>query len=399
MILFLLSVLLNIISGVQATSYSYDVLDVPVYHTPFDFPTHFYRVYPRRTSFEVAMVGNWGSLNDWYSQLYRRDNWISMRYAPVTFCPIGNQSFWFEGYTWVIDSGPFYTGLSIGKSSLHPNQSRDLSSSGQDPQYGMSALVANEEAVDGEASSTIHTGSFCVPISPTTSIQFWQSCISDEDECERRGSFLMVYTLKDDGTTLSLFRPQTIYSDYTTGHYEYGIFATMVVNQVIYLYAADYSSYSYSRDVLLARAPLATYSQKSTWTYWNNLKQRWSVIEPIADQRRDKTHAIYSLPEGDSFVGPSSVFYSEYHRAYLMIFLSSASGESSYIIEYAPTPVGPWSTNKQVLYNDPNYKAGLVTPTIFSTPLINAPSGKQLLLIGSDLKYGFGAVIQKLIFA
>ncbi|KAK9461922.1 uncharacterized protein V1516DRAFT_673321 [Lipomyces oligophaga] len=412
--IFILLLLVVQLAHAQGTSDAwYDLIDIPVYYTPFEFPSHHYRVYPHHTSFKVDKVGTWGKLNDYSSYVNRQDNWISKRNPVVTFCPIGNQSFWFEGFSWVPLAGPFRTTLSIGKSSLHPNQvydrvlrpgytidqSRELSQQGIDPFYGEAALLSEEELPeqgDGDLYSdptdNLQPRTFCVPIDDQTAIQFWYSY--------RRGSFIMVYTVKDNGTTLRLFRHDDLISDVSLHEYTYGLFGAMRVNQVIYLYAVDDSTYGQSRDVLLARALVDSYQDKSTWTYWNNQKQTWTAIEPKATVRRDQTYAIYSLPDGDSFAGPSSIFYSDYHHAYLMVFVSSVSGTSTYIVEYAPTPVGPWSTNKHILYKDANYTAGLVTPAIFSTPFIDAPSGKQLMLTPSGLKNvdGFSTFVQKLIF-
>ncbi|KAK9461921.1 uncharacterized protein V1516DRAFT_663629 [Lipomyces oligophaga] len=408
--------------SIALTTYWYDLIDIPVHETPFSFPSHNYRVYPRHTSFRVDVVGTWGRLNDYNSFLNRQDNWINIRTPLVTFCPIGNQSFWFEGYSWTPLAGDFSTTLSIGKSSLHPNQvvdrvlrpnytiaqSRNLDDQGIDPYYGISAIESNEE-YQGDPYSEDWTEypsprwqprTFCVPIDDSSAVQFWQSCSSVDSICHRRGSFMIIYTVKDNGTTLRLFRQGDLISDVSKNEYEYGLFGAFKVHQVVYLYAVDHSSYGQSRDVLLARAPVDSYQDKSTWTYWNNQKQTWTAIEPKATVRRDQTYAIYSLPDGDSFAGPSSIFYSDYHHAYLMVFVSSVSGTSTYIVEYAPTPVGPWTTNKHILYKDANYTAGLVTPAIFSTPLIDAPSGKQLMLtpsgLGSDQTNTY---VQKLIFA
>ncbi|KAK9462064.1 uncharacterized protein V1516DRAFT_663771 [Lipomyces oligophaga] len=395
----LLSGLAALAKVASADSQTNDFEDLPVYDTPFDNITHHYIVGPYRTSFKVKTVGTWGELK---GNLYAGSENITERRPPVTFCPIGNHSFWFYGYNDNYNEDVKISGLAIGTSSLHPQHAVDIPVPlGNDGFYDVVPTSSEDLSVQATFANLIIPRSLCVAINSTTSVQFWDAYVDSGS----RGSVMTVYTIEDDAATLHVTRPQDVYGDAYNNEYEFGLFASLVVNKVIYLYALDVSSYGNSRQLLVARSHIDTFTDKSTWTYWTGSK--WTAVEPTATAAASSESVIYELPDDQQFymgttpfASGGSIFYSDYHHAYLMIFVSSAD-TSSYIIEYAPTPIGPWTTNRKVLYTDNTYAihSSLATPAFFSSPLINAASGKQLMLTPSNTDDQYGCYVQKLIFS
>ncbi|KAK9462065.1 uncharacterized protein V1516DRAFT_685092 [Lipomyces oligophaga] len=380
----------------QALGYTNIFNDLPVYDTPLTKVDHHYIVGPIRTSFEVDTVGTWGE----FKHTHGGESIASYR-PPVAFCPIGNHSFYFYGYSeGTNDSYYAGTGFAVAVSSLHPQQTVDIHMR-EDLPWGLMPKSTEDDSVGYLYAYLFVPRSPCVSINDTTSVQFWDAFT----DTVTHGSLMTVYTLEDEGKTLRVDRPQHLYADMDENEYEYGLFASMVVHEVIYLYALDVSNYGNSRQILVARSHIDTVTDKSTWTYWTGSK--WTAVEPKATAAAPSASVIYELPDDQTFYmsfsiyNPgASIFYSEYHHAYLMIFVSSAD-TSSYIIEYAPTPIGPWTTNRKVLYTDNTYDvtSSIVSPAFFSSPLINATPGKELLLTPISTDGNLVPNIQKLIFS
>ncbi|KAK9461935.1 uncharacterized protein V1516DRAFT_663643 [Lipomyces oligophaga] len=407
--------------------------NLPVYNTPFTYADPSYEVSPKKTDFTVSKVATWGSLTDWKSKHNSSAFHITEYGTPVSFCPIGNHSFWVTGDV-EVDNTPatmqlfwYYPSyLSVGMSPLHTTNV--VSAMDQWLPYNGSD-VSFVAWTDAQFSS--YTNPFeqpltaCVPINSTTSIQVWNSYLNLNTEALglpsfSQGSYLVKYTLSDDGKTLTTDRPQKFVNELDTtfteagdngvdltitGQYLWGKFAAMKVEDYIYLYALDVSVYSNSTDLMVARAPVDDVMDSSSWSYYSASTDTWLTTAPTATESRKDTLAIYSLPSDIKFAAGTennaggSVFYSEYHDAYLMIFVAS-DDTTKYIIEYAPSPVGPWSTDRHVLYTDAYHDitSSIFSVYAFSTPLIGTAQGKELLISTKSKNSVANAIVQKLIF-
>ncbi|KAK9382363.1 uncharacterized protein V2V93DRAFT_322264 [Kockiozyma suomiensis] len=370
------------------------------YSTPHYFPTTRYRVTPQYTDFTVSSVTYWGKVNDFHAQSSDNSSWVNSRRAPLTFCAIGDNSFWFTGLQ-QSDDLTVPTSMAISQSSTHPSYVSDYSA------FDPSSLIyfipqsPEEAAIEANTAKLSMPRTNCAMISATRAVQFWDSWV----DFASRGSFLVQYDLKVSNNSLTVTRFKDLYGSVAENQYSYGLFASMKVNSVVYMYALDTSEYGNSQDIFVASAPAEKVVVKSTWRYWHNSTQSWSTEEPLA-VKSHKLDAIYSLSGSDTFaMGESlfsaggSIFYSEYHSAYIMVYVST--DKTKYIIEYAPTPVGPWSTLKKVLYTDSknSLAAALVTPAMFSTPAAAGKSGKSLLMTPASSNSEYDGLTYKLNFA
>ncbi|KAK9459362.1 uncharacterized protein V1516DRAFT_512189 [Lipomyces oligophaga] len=394
--------------------------NLPVYDTPITYTDPSYEVSPQKLDFTVSKVATWGSLTDWKSKHNSSVAHItSYEYNAVTFCPIGNHSFWVSGLTAVDKEEPdfgIYDGfpsyVSVGMSPLHvTNVVSDLDAWWTNTSDGLEAFMSFASGDFSSVTTPIDEPlTVCVPINSTTSIHVWNYYMEfyEIDVPQSVGSFLVSYTLSDDGKTLTTYRPKKRYTQAAGfgNDYLWGKWASIKVEDYIYLYVVDVSSEGNSQDLLVARAPVEDVMDISSWTYYSANNATWLTTAPELGESRKDTLAIYSLPDdiqfatsGESHTAGGSIFYSEYHDAYLMVFVAS-DDTTKYIIEYAPTPVGPWSTDRHVLYTDAYHEItkSIFSVYAFSTPLIGEPAGKQLLISTKSKTNSSYAIMQKLIF-
>ncbi|KAK9321545.1 hypothetical protein V1517DRAFT_326175 [Lipomyces orientalis] len=229
-------------------------------------------------------------------------------------------------------------------------------------------------------------------INETSAIQFWDISACS-GSCEKNaGTTLIIYTFDSDTNTLTVSRPARVYQRFLK-NYPYGSFAALTVQGTTYLYSWDPYSTSdenydgWQRDIHVASAPASSVEDKTTWRYYNNGTGTWSSTEPLPTPRR-LSAAILSLddpPLGnklDYFLS-GSIFYSAYHDAYLLVYVSTQY--LYFRVRYAPTPVGPWSQEGIIIW-DPSSGFGGLDPTfglaspVFSQTDDGSLGGKSLLL-------------------
>ncbi|KAK7204029.1 hypothetical protein BZA70DRAFT_290580 [Myxozyma melibiosi] len=364
------------------------------------YPSPRYHVYPRRTDFSVASFVNWGQITDYNSKANDGDDYFSLETGPFAYCAIGNYSFWLSQYGRGSLAGAGAHFL-MAMNGSHPSWAKihpDLDDIDEDYNTMIPYTDDENDAMNEPYYFTFFAPrSSCVMTSATTAVQVWEILHEKRDDLAI-GSMLVNYTINPDEGTFASTRPQDVYSSYYVDddddadyQYGYGLLSTMKVNGVIYMYAVDRSSYGNYQDVLLASAPASTVLDKSTWSYWQNSTQSWNTTEPLATKRR-QDDAVYTASSsiGYQIDGGSmgSIFYSEYHHAYIFTY-STSDDPSTLIIEYAPTPAGPWSQNEQVLVNstDVDFNYAIVTPYFYNSPAHEGHVGKELLISVSPASY------------
>ncbi|KAK9447219.1 uncharacterized protein V1518DRAFT_421670 [Limtongia smithiae] len=373
------------------SDYQSYTFSIPTYSTPHYYPDPAYSVTPKRTDFSVETVHSWGNLTDWEDNLSASASSFPERRRPATYCSIGSRSFWIMGLGFTKDeASASETTLAMGRTTAHPSWTKDVLLYDE---YGdLDAVVPYtlEENSITPSNGMIHIPrTHCAQLDGGASkaVQFWDSWSNDAS----RGSFIMTYEIDETNGTITVVRPQDLYSTRDDDEYTYGLFAAMTVQDVVYMYALD-SNYG-SHDVHVAAAPVSTVTDKSTWTYYLASNETWTSTEPLSTERR-KADAVYSLPDTLSFVmdasmfnAGGSIFYSPYHDAYLMVFVTTEK-ENYFIVEYAATPVGPWSTKRKTLwYNwSTDSTAALATPSFLEVS-DDGTGGKSLILTPARSTY------------
>ncbi|KAK9327113.1 hypothetical protein V1520DRAFT_284033 [Lipomyces starkeyi] len=388
--LLLAVVLISALNISAATTAASTAFPVPSIITPhFDTDPSYEVLPPAKTGFVVAYVDDWGHLMDWS----RSPRISTERQGIATFCSIQNRGFWFFGNTSTQDTVSQYTrffssSISLAKDFGHPGWIVD--DYAEWPSIPRSPEETEFEDIYGMTFAAIpHT--HCAVIAPSKAIQFWDMRL---DICggQTDGTSLVIYEFFPAFNVLKVTRPTMI--SLTPHEYRYGSFATVVVKGVVYLYALEISGSGAYQDVHVASAPSATIEDKSTWRYWDQGAGTWSPVEPLPTSRRQSA-AVISLPPGIYFNDGGSVFYSEYHNSYLLFFLTQ-----DYVnlrVKYSPTPLGPWSTNDQIVYTFPlQISTALVTPVPFQSG--TAIAG-QTLLVTWIAANTFVTSVKKLTFA
>ncbi|KAK7203619.1 hypothetical protein BZA70DRAFT_282942 [Myxozyma melibiosi] len=368
------------------------------------------------TDFTLEGSADYGSLA--YSQEAHNS---STFYAPITYCPFGKRSFWLTGDLLLKDSEVEKTETLLGTTydyetseTLYRTYFSPAHDGGNDVEHDLYDEPASENSTEvggfwrlstetplstvwglipkSDAEDTTGTAvarSQCATISDTKAVHWYESIVNGS-----RGSYMVEYevTVDDEtgGTSLNVTRSLDLYSSAAENQLYYGVFSSMRVNHVVYMYAVDNSNY---QNVYVASAPAQYVGDKSRWLYWYKSSQKWLKTEPTTDGI-DAADAVFSLsgsetfvmsnePEDESVAYPTgaSIFYSQYHWSYLFVYVSTAD-PTALIIEYGSTPVGPFSSNKKVLYSsaDYNMEYASVSPFRFSTSETEGKTGKELLL-------------------
>ncbi|KAK9320026.1 hypothetical protein V1517DRAFT_18454 [Lipomyces orientalis] len=368
---------------------------VPSILTPHFEVSPPYHVTPRNVDFTVASVSNWGTLHDYSID----SSYIIRRQGPLTLSFIQNRTFWFAGPTSIFDTvkrtgKSSSTSVAMALNLAHPSWIREVSTTPVSSWPVVPLTPAEKEIrrvyrYDFRFSTQAHSSL----INDTSAIQFWDVTAYNNDGCEETaGSTLIIYTFDKTKNTLIVTRPAPVYQTLSPLRYPYGSFATLAVGGTTYLYAWDPFSTGdefndgWRKDIHVASAPSSSIADKSTWKYYDGHAGTWSATEPLPTARR-QSQAIFTLsdpPFEDLFayflVG--SIFYSEYHNAYLLIYSSTV--DYRYVrVRYSSTPVGPWSSPSKIIFDSANYEGvairnSLATATFFQTN--GNLGGKSILL-------------------
>ncbi|KAK7206664.1 hypothetical protein BZA70DRAFT_266087 [Myxozyma melibiosi] len=348
------------------------------------------------TDFTIENVTDYGSFNFLGSAASE-----STIYAPVTYCPFGERAFWFTGDV-LLQAGPllpyidpvrnYFSPAHSGSDSVNTLYDRPMFGT----VYNAFRYIEGEETdwrmvpIESELlRDTAVARSPCATFSDTKAVQFYESISTDGSY----GSFMVEYEVSVDesgATTLNVTRSDEVTSKSADNQLYWGVFATMRINHVVYMYALDTNNY---QDVYLASVPAQQVDDKSAWQYWLQSSKSWTTTEPTtADDI--SADAVFSLTGSDRFAMANdditqtlayhtgaSIFYSQYHWSYLFVYVS-ADDSSTLIIEYGPTPAGPFTSDKKVLYSNADYDMSYasVSPFMFSTSEIEGETGKELLL-------------------
>ncbi|KAK7206663.1 hypothetical protein BZA70DRAFT_288132 [Myxozyma melibiosi] len=354
------------------------------------------------TDFTIESVTDYGILN------FANDTETkSTVYAPITYCPFGKRALWFTGDVILSNNHTVLLGIPINSMDVIRNYfspaqsgSDDVNTLHDEPMivdsfYGLQyeegdttdwRMVPQDYETSHE---TAVARSQCATFSDTKAVQFYESLSTDGSS----ESFMVEYEVSVDesgATTLNVTRSREVVSKPEDNQLYWGVFATMRINHVVYMYALDTNNY---QDVYLASVPAQQVDDKSAWQYWLQSSKSWTTTEPTtADDI--SADAVFSLTGSDRFAMANdditqtlayhtgaSIFYSQYHWSYLFVYVS-ADDPSTLIIEYGPTPAGPFTSDKKVLYSSADYDMSYasVSPFMFSTSETEGKTGKELLL-------------------
>ncbi|KAK9354811.1 hypothetical protein V1523DRAFT_424714 [Lipomyces doorenjongii] len=149
------------------------------------------------------------------------------------------------------------------------------------------------------------------------------------------GNTTVTLEFDPDTEMLTVTRDQQVTFPPTT--YAYGSFASIVGNGVAFLYGLD-TTYSNKMDVHVARVSFNHISDYKKYQYYDASTKSWSFTQPLPTARRPSAAVTSNwMP-----YSTGSMFYSEYHNAYLLVYYFSNWADSTFGVSYAPSPVGPW---------------------------------------------------------
>ncbi|KAK9478566.1 hypothetical protein V1514DRAFT_330436 [Lipomyces japonicus] len=344
----------------DSTSTSYPV---PSYLTPFIPTTPKYNQGNFKNSYKVKQVLDYGRLTDW------NNPWEVYRDGGGS-CSFGNRTFWLFCDTLAYTKAGKFAGgasnsLAVARDFSHAGWLKDATI-GNGVGY-FPAIPFTSEEIGYMHSVTqryaLWTYTNCIPMSETTAAHFFLVFKFDTAYSSvEYGNTLALYSLDEDTNEITVSRPSQYWFPNST--YAYGSFANVVVNGVAYMYALDVQ-YSGKYDVHLASVPVGRVGQKEHYRYYDAGNKTWSYEQPVPTERRQSAAAI----QGTEPFSSGTVYYSEYHNAYLLIFFNNWV-DSTFRIISAPTPVGPWNITNSVLFrsepgpNGYNY-GGLATPVYY----------------------------------
>ncbi|KAK9365076.1 hypothetical protein V1509DRAFT_424252 [Lipomyces kononenkoae] len=380
-------------SSKTAASVSYEL---PSFLTPVrPAPNPSYYVYPTNTNFEVESIQELGKQND-------PDNPLAVYRDGGGSCSIGNRTVWFFCDTLGYDENDFKAmadnSLAVARSFNEPTFLADATSNSR-VSYGWGPAVpyTSEEYPWQDFPSkryAMWTYTNCLQVSENQAVQFFTlNKFSSRLDYYGLGNTMVTMDFNPKTQMLTLTRDQQVTFPTTT--YAYGSFASIVVNGVAFLYGLD-TTYSSNKDVHVARVPVSHISDLSKYLYYDAWTKKWTSKRPKPTAR----HQSAAVMSNSMPYSSGSMFYSEYHNAYLLVYFSNWA-DSTFRVSYAPSPVGPWTTDNKIIHKIPlgpggfDY-GGVAHPQYYQN---DGPSGKALLLHysyqGSSQKYTKAA---KLVF-
>ncbi|KAK9350714.1 hypothetical protein V1523DRAFT_418966 [Lipomyces doorenjongii] len=402
---FLVLVQLTVAAFASATSTTFSVPNILTPHSEFSPP---FMVTPRNLGFSVASVSNWGYLHDY--SINSSYTLTSGFQGFPTLCSIQNRTFWFAGPVQIQDAqnrtlASTSSSVAMALTFSHPSWIRELSPR-PDSSWPVIPITPAEQLVSITYNQTYQfdATAHCSLINDTSAVQFWDawSYNSGKYNCFHiGGSFLVIYTLDPATNKLTISRPAPVYQKESI-QYPYGSFSTLTVQGMTYLYAwdvyvppsddmgGDSGTGGNHRDIHVAVAPTSTIADKSTWKYYDNSTGTFSSTEPLPTTRRSSAAIIildeFSTEFENTFLS-ASIFYSEYHDAYLLVY--APIYPPGIYVRFAPTPLGPWSSPGTKIMDPTQFgysvvRYALASPIFFQT---DGNGGQSLLLtLSGDYK-------------
>ncbi|KAJ8103602.1 hypothetical protein POJ06DRAFT_217096 [Lipomyces tetrasporus] len=334
---------------------------------------------PEAKPITISRVWDWLRMSDWASEydIYRDGGGA---------CSLYNRTFWVFCDTSAYSKT---TGELVGFSSnsmtlaMNFSHPKDLKDFTMTPSTGWKPAIpfTDEEAscsTDPSQRYALWTYTNCVQLTQTRAMHFFKVekfSSSDGQSATEYGNTMAIYTMDPDTNVITIERPEQYWFKNTT--YGYGTFANVVVNNVAYLYGLD-TTYSDNFDVHLATVPVGNETNRDYYRYYDAATGEFSSVMPVPTTRRQANAVI----QGDEPFSSGTVFWSEYHNAFLLVFFNNYV-DSTFRVLSAPSPVGPWNSSSTVLYRSTpgpggyNY-GGMAVPIYYQEPRMVA--GQNLLL-------------------
>ncbi|KAK9235385.1 hypothetical protein V1525DRAFT_410158 [Lipomyces kononenkoae] len=351
---------------------------LPEYINPVQAaPSPTYWLWPaNNTDFEVESVEDFGMMED-------PENPLTIYRDGGGSCNLANRTIWFFCDTLGYDNNTFTAmtdnSLSVAQTFDDPSLLADATSNSL-YSYGWQPAIpytVDEYPVRNSPSQrfTLWTYTNCIEISDTQAAHFFLLTKSNSIYSSTSwGNTMAILDLDTSTNMLTVTRNQQVMFPNTT--YSYGSFASLVIDGVAFLYALDYT-YSGNQDVHVARVATWEMTDITKYQYYDASTKTWNYTQPQPTARRQSAAVISNwIP-----YSTGSMFYSEYHNAYLLIYFNGWA-DSTFRVSYAPSPVGPWTTNDQTLYTLPDGQRGYDYGGGAHVEYYqdDGPSGKSILL-------------------
>ncbi|KAK9380055.1 uncharacterized protein V2V93DRAFT_336589 [Kockiozyma suomiensis] len=307
-----------------------------------------------------------------YGRMYDPDNTYSIYRDGGGSCTLNNRTFFvFDDTTAYRPDGSFggFTSNSIAmvRDFDNPTELRDFSVSNTISDFEPIPRTAEETLTSKTLSKryVLWTYTNCVQLGESAAAYFFalrkHSSSSSSYVLGNTAAKMQIDTSKNN---LNVQRDTQL--AFPAASYPYGSFANVVVNGVAYLYGLD-STYSNSYDVHVASVPVSKFWDTTKYQYWDASTSTWSYTVPVPTVRRQSSAAI----QGTEPFSSGTIFYSEYHNQYLLIFFNSWV-DSTFRVLTSPTPLGPWNVTNSVVWKTTpgrsyNY-GGVAHPVYGSTP-------------------------------
>ncbi|KAK9448436.1 uncharacterized protein V1518DRAFT_317844 [Limtongia smithiae] len=363
-------------SSTTTTSAYSSVFAIPTILTPYDRTSPKLSYSPVEGSFSVASVTDWGKLKDYSSTwtIYRDGGGM---------CTLNNRTIWIFNDANAYTSSGVFAGAATNSMSLANTFSNaslltDFTigpSVGYFPATPWWGTTESQYATSPSHRYALWTYTNCVQISATSAVHFFGlNKFSTTTSSTYYGNTMAIFGINESTGKINVTRPSEVFFPNTT--YPYGSFANVVVNGYAYLFGVD-KTYSSSLDVHLAQVYTGYITDITKYRYWNAGTKLYETTQPTPTARRQSAAIIQS---GIAF-STGSMFYSEYHNAYLLIFFSNYV-DNTFRLMSSPSPLGTWNVTSATLYKTTpgvayNY-GGLAHPEYFQSD--SDVVGKSLML-------------------
>ncbi|KAK9384625.1 hypothetical protein V1515DRAFT_541646 [Lipomyces mesembrius] len=332
---------------------------------------------PVKKPFTLSKVVDWSHMNDW-AQVYNiyRDGGGS--------CSLYNRTFWVYCDTVAFSKttgqivGAASNSMTLAMDFNHPNRLKDFTmipSTGWKPAIPFTDYEASFSGNIGTRYA-LWTYTNCVQLTETRAMHFFLvQKFNNAYSSTQYGNTMAIYTMDPVTNQITIERPEQYWYLNTT--YPYGSFASVVVNNVAYLYGID-RLYSGNYDVHLAKVPVGYETKRNYYRYYDAASGGFSYTMPVPTARRQASAVI----QGTEPFSSGTVFWSDYHNAFLLVFFNNWV-DSTFRVLSAPSPIGPWNVSNTVLFKSTpgprgyNY-GGNASPIYYQQP--GKVAGKDLML-------------------
>ncbi|KAK9331220.1 hypothetical protein V1520DRAFT_325786 [Lipomyces starkeyi] len=350
---------------------------IPSILTPYVPTKPLYFKTPVMKPFTISKVVNWWRMNDW-AQVYDiyRDGGGS--------CSLYNRTFWVYCDTTAYSKttgkivGAASNSMTLAMDFNYPNRLKDFTmipSTGWKPAIPFTDYEASFSGNIGTRYA-LWTYTNCVQLTPTRAMHFFNvQKFYNAYSSKQYGNTMAIYTMDPVTNQITIERPEQYWYLNTT--YPYGSFASVVVNNVAYLYGID-RLYSGNYDVHLAKVPVGYETNRNYYRYYDAASGGFSYTMPVPTARRQANAVI----QGTQPFSTGTVFWSDYHNAFLLVFFNNWV-DSTFRVLSAPSPIGPWNVSNTVVYQSTpgpggyNY-GGNASPIYYQKP--GQVAGKDLML-------------------